>query len=52
MKKSEGISFTAWLSEVVKTGKYKFTILSKMYEDDIRADEVKNKVGGKDSKNE
>jgi len=52
MKKSDGISFTAWLSEVVKTGTYRFTALSKMYENDIRAEEVKNKMGDGDSQEE
>tara|TARA_R100001015_G_C4439463_1_gene33598 strand:+ start:146 stop:307 length:162 start_codon:yes stop_codon:yes gene_type:complete len=46
MRKSQGVSFTEWLSVVVKTGKYNFKTLSKMYEEDIHAEEVKNKVGG------
>jgi len=52
MKRSQGVSFTEWLSVVVKTGKYKFKTLSKMYEEDIHAEEVKNKVGGEDRQEE
>lgn len=44
MKKSQGVSFTAWLADVVKVGRFKINDLSKMYDEDIDSSEVK-KVG-------
>jgi hypothetical protein len=44
MRKSQGVSFTAWLADVVKVGRFKINDLSKMYDKDMDSSEV-NKVG-------
>jgi hypothetical protein len=44
MRKSQGVSFTAWLADVVKVGRFKINDLSKMYDEDVDSSDVK-KVG-------
>lgn len=41
MKKSQGVSFTVWLADVVKVDKFKIKDLSKFYDEDIDSSEVK-----------
>ena len=48
MKKSQGVSFTVWLSDIVKAGRFKITDFSKMYDKDMDSSEVIKKVGEQD----
>tara|TARA_R100000005_G_C4896301_1_gene140608 strand:+ start:164 stop:301 length:138 start_codon:yes stop_codon:yes gene_type:complete len=41
MRKSQGVSFTVWLADVVKTGRFKIKDLSKLYDEDVDSSEVK-----------
>lgn len=45
MKKSQGVSFTVWLSSLPRLDGFKISELSKYYDDDIDSLEIK-KVGG------